>query len=222
MKIGHYYTAMHYTETTIEDLVDPLKNMTITSGGLESMLEGDYSTANIIDKVKIYWALDIDEAEAQEILDYQDSVGVSFNYALAYVISKNHTAIGWTTHGHNGETVPVWVYGGDAPDGVIDNTELAHLAADALGVSLSNATKRLYMDLDDITTNYQIVGDPEIGSYGQLNNLVLEVAGAEIPLGKDHMIFQGKNRKLPGVAVYAPETGKVYVSKWALRILGLY
>jgi alkaline phosphatase len=222
MKIGHYHTAMAYTETTIEDLVDPLKGMTITSVGLVAMMNGDYSVGNIMDKVAKFWSLDIPAEEAQEILDYQASAGVSLNYALAYVISKNHTVIGWTTHGHNGETVPLWMHGGEAPIGIIDNTELATIAADAMGVRLDRVSDRLYVDLDDVTSDYEIVGDPEIGDYGLLNNLVLKVAGAELPISKDYMVYKGKTIQLPGVTVYAPATDKVYVSKkalWFIRLL---
>jgi alkaline phosphatase len=221
MKIGHYHTAVAYTETTIEDLVEPLKGMKITSAGLDKMMGGDYSINNIIAKVAKYWALNIDGAEAQEILDYQSSAGVSFNYALAYVISKNHTVIGWTTHGHNGETVPVWVHGGSAPDGVIDNTELATIAARAMAVKLDKVSNHLYVDLDDVTNDYEIVGDLTIGEYGLLNNLVLKVKGAEFPINKDYMVYKGRTIKLPGVTVYAPATEKVYVSKKGLRKIGL-
>jgi alkaline phosphatase len=35
------------------------------------------------------------------------------------------------------------------------------------------------------------------------------------------MIYRGRTIDLPGLTVYAPETGKVYVSKWALKILRL-
>jgi alkaline phosphatase len=221
MKIGHYHTAMAYTETTIEDLVDPLKNMKITSVGLTAMMGGDYSIGNIIAKVDEYWSLDIDDLEAQEILDYQAEAGVSFNYALAYVISKNYTVIGWTTHGHNGETVPIWVHGGDAPKGVIDNTELAYIAAAAMRVDLNKISDNLYVDLDDVTSDYEIIGDPKIGEYGLLNNLVVKLKGAELPISKDYMIKNGKTIQLPGVSVYAPATEKVYVSKRALKKLGL-
>jgi alkaline phosphatase len=221
MKIGHYHMAMHYTETKIEDLVNPLKGMRITSAGLNKKMKGDYSIDNIIDKVAEYWSLNIDKAEAREILDYKDKAGVSFNYALAHVISKYHTVIGWTSHGHNGETVPVWVYGGEAPVGLIDNTELAKIAADAMGVNLSETTKRLYVDLDVVTKDYEIAGDPTIGRYGLLKNLVLNLKGAELPISKDTMLYKGHTTKLPGVTIYAPATKKVYVSREALRIIGL-
>jgi alkaline phosphatase len=69
--------------------------------------------------------------------------------------------------------------------------------------------------------DYEIVGDPEIGSYGLKNNLVLKINGAEFPIGKDYMIYEGEMIQLPGLTVYAPATEKVYVSKEALEIIGL-
>jgi alkaline phosphatase len=219
MKIGHYHTAMAYTETKIEDLVEPLKGMKMTSVGLASMI---YATMNgkkprkdeIIDAVAEYWSINITQAEAKEILDYQEEAGVSLDYALSYVISKYYTVIGWTTHGHNAETVPVWVYGGDAPNGVIDNTELAYIAADAMGVDLDITTANLYKDLDDAGIPYTIVGDPTIGTYGLLNNLVVELNdGRKLPVSKDYIIDGATQVQLPGVTVYAPATNTVYVSE---------
>jgi len=217
MKIGHNYTTMGYTETTIEDLVGPLKGMTMSANGVVSMMEGDYSAFNIISNIEEHWGLDIDPEDeakiAEEIIDYADVVGMS--YSLANVISKYYTVIGWSTHGHNGETVPVWVYPGHAPVGTIDNTELAFIAADAMDVKLNKTTKKLYVDLDTATLDYEIVDDG-------LGNLTVEVADAQLPISKDYMInAKGKMIKLPGITVYAPATGKVYVSKKALRKLKL-
>ncbi|MDY6903737.1 MAG: alkaline phosphatase [Thermodesulfobacteriota bacterium] len=211
MKIGHYYTAMGYTETTIEDLVDPLTGMKITSGGLVNMLEDD-TDAELMDKVAEYWSLDITQDDVDEIREMEPSLGL--NYALARVISKNYTVIGWTTHGHNGETVPLWVYGAHAPIGIIDNTELATIAAEAMFTDLDRITNRLYVDLDTVTDDYVIDDtDPE--------NLVLKAGNAEMPISKNYMVKNGHTIKMPGLTVYAPETGKVYVSQKALFLMGL-
>ncbi|THB79893.1 MAG: alkaline phosphatase [Desulfobacteraceae bacterium] len=218
MKIGHYYTAMGYTETTIEDLVDPLKGMTITAGGLTRMMGSDTSVANIIATISLYWNIVIDETEAQEILDYDEETGAGLSYSISHVISKNHTAIGWTTHGHNGETVPLWVYGADAPAGIIDNTELALMAADAIGVDLAATTSDLYVDAATaITGTFQLdKTDPE--------NPVLKAGVSEIPMSKDTMKFTGWDWEieLPGLAVYAPETDTVYISEKAAWIINLF
>jgi alkaline phosphatase len=212
MKVGHYYTQMGYTATTVEDLVGPLQGMTMTSVGVERKLGGDYSPANIKDTVKQYWGLDLTDDDVNEILNYQ--LSGSFNYALANVVSTNHTVFGWTTHGHNGETVPLWMHGDVAPAGIIDNCELAEIAADYIGVNLNSVTDDLYVDVSTVTSDYEIDNsDPE--------NPVLLIGGAEIPISKDYMMYKGKTIQLPGVTVHAPATDKVYVSEEALSQLGL-
>jgi alkaline phosphatase len=214
MKIGHYYTAMGYTETTIEDLVDPLKGMTATANGVVAMMGGDYSEANMKAALLQYWGIEATDDDIAEIDALAGQVGLS--YALARVISKSHTVIGWTTHGHNGETVPLWVYGGDAPVGTIDNTDLALIAADAMGADLERATDKLYVEITALTDEYDLVDDGA-------GNFVLEVKGAELPINKDYMIYKGRTIQLPGLTVLATGTGedKVYVSKKAVKKLHL-
>jgi alkaline phosphatase len=233
MKIGHYYTAMNYTATTVEDLVEPLMGMKITSGGVAAMLpdmpemqektqgqgnpngwaKKEYEAAmaqyvqDFIATVEEWWSLTITEDDVYEILDLAPSVGL--NYALARMVSEKYTVIGWTTHGHNGETVPVWVYGADAPVGTIDNTELATMVADAFGTSLADWTDELYVDLSTVTDDYEIV---DAGS----GNLELHVNGATLPISKDYMVKNNGTTELPGLTVYAPATDRVYISKTAI------
>ena len=213
MKIGHYFTSMGYTETTIEDLVDPLLGMKMSANGVVAMM-GDDSDQALIGSVSENWGLAITQEDVDEIRAYQENMGQSLSYSMAAVLSKNYTAIGWTTHGHNGETVPVWVHGGDAPVGTIDNTDLAKIAADAMKTDLDRVSAKLYVDLSEVTSDYEIVDDG-------LGNLTLKVSGAELPISKDYMTYNGKTIQLPGLTVYAPATDKVYVSKKALRMLCL-
>jgi alkaline phosphatase len=179
MKIGHYSTAVGYTETKIEDLIYPLLDMTITSPGLAvkmgSPAEGQ-SLADFIEgnqTVIDYWNIDLTAADAQEIAALEPDVGLA--YALARVVSKNYTVIGWTTHGHNGETVPLWIYGMDAPAGTIDNTDLAKIAAEALGVDLDKTSGRLYVDLSTVTSAYEIDTDTDP------ENPVVKIGNVQLP-----------------------------------------
>jgi alkaline phosphatase len=162
---------------------------------------------DFIATVETWWSLTITEDDVYEILDFAPSVGL--NYALARVVSEKYTVIGWTTHGHNGETVPVWVYGADAPVGTIDNTELATMVADAFGTSLADWTDELYVDLSTVTDDYEIV---DAGS----GNLELHVNGATLPISKDYMVKNNGTTELPGLTVYAPATDRVYISKTAI------
>lgn len=213
LKIGHNFTEMAYTETTIEDLVDPLMGMKMSAYGVVEMMTDD-SDAALIASIKENWGLEITENDVNEIRAYMEDMNQDLSYSMAAVLSKNYTVFGWTTHGHNGETVPVWVHGGDAPVGTIDNTDLAKIAADAIDTDLDRVSGTLYVELGEVTTDYTIVDDG-------LGNLTLNVNDAELPISKDYMTYKGRTIQLPGLTVYAPTTDKVYVSKKALRILRL-
>lgn len=233
MKIGHYDFPVGYTETTIDDLLDPLKGMKVTAGavaGAISDMEGGITIENIKAGIQEWWGLTINDSDAQEILDYLNSDRTKyFDTAVAYVISKNYTVIGWTTHGHNGETVPFWMYGKKMPVGTIDNTELAYLAADAIGVNLKRATRKLYVDLDTTGLDYTI-------DRTDAENPVVVVNGAQLPVSKDYMMKNGNTFKLPGVTVLSTmannecdeddlecvsdlDDDKVYVSRKAVKLL---
>jgi alkaline phosphatase len=238
MTIGNRDYNTSYTHLTLEELIDPLMGMKISSGELVAKIDelGGMSVANIQSAVFDYWGIEVSDAVAQEIIDLtgvqegQDDYVISPNYALARIISKHYTAIGWTSHGHNGATVPVWTYGIDVK-GTIDNTDLAGIIADAMGVNLKRATKRLYVDIREITDNFKIdVTTDENGDAktGQLEgNGYLRIGNCELPISKDYMIIKHEKRekkiRLPGVTVYAsgdanvPET--VYISKKAARVL---
>ena len=126
------------------------------------------------------------------------------------MISKHYTAIGWTSHGHDGGTVPVWAYGIDI-DGTLDNTDLAKIVAKAMNVDLDRTTDKLYVDIKDVTGDYTIENDE------------LTVGDAVFPIGADYMVINGNTIRLPGVTVYAQAyddvTETAYISKKAIRIL---
>lgn len=221
MKIGHYYTAMGYTETTIEDLVEPLKGMTMTANGVVAKMT-DKSDDALSASVSANWGITLTAEDITEIRDLEQSIGLS--YALARVVSAYHTIIGWTTHGHTGETVPFWAstnFG--APANVIDNTDLAKIAAEVIDVNLKQTTNKLYVDLDTAGVAYSIDTTTDAA------NPVVKIGDWELPVSKDYMVKtvnKDKGKKsvvktvtvqLPGLTVYAPETGKAYLSKVALR-----
>ena len=148
---------------------------------------------------------------------------VGLSYALARTVSTYHTVIGWTTHGHTGETVPFWA----PPISVHRQTLLTILTLQKLprkliDVDLKKTTNKLYVDLDETGVVYSVdLTDPE--------NPVVKIGDWELPVSKDYMVKTlEKDKKkrtvektvtvqLPGLTVYAPETGKVYLSKMALR-----
>jgi len=216
MTIGNRSLNGAYTSVSEEALIGPLMGMTCTSQELVSRMGDDWDVTSIQTAVFEHWGITCSEDVAQEIIDLVGPEGegysVSKNYALARVISKHYTTIGWTSHGHDGGTVPVWTYGIDI-DGTIDNTELAKIVADAMNVDLNSTTEELYVDIKDVTSDYEI----------DVENDVLTVGDAVFPLGADYMLVGGKTVSLPGVTVYASGDDNVaetvYISKTAVKNL---
>jgi len=216
MTIGNRSLNGAYTSVSEDDLILPLKGMTMTSQELVANMEA-WDVSSIQAAVRDYWGIECSDEVAQEIIDMAgtsegEGYTVSQNYALARVISKHYTAIGWTSHGHDGGTVPVWAYGVDIK-GTIDNTDLAYIMADAMKVDLDGLTYDLYVDIKDVTDNYVI----------DVENDVLTVGKAVFPLGADYMVVRGRNISLPGLTVYASGDDNVaetvYISKKAIRFL---
>jgi alkaline phosphatase len=212
MKIGNYDT--YYTALKINDLVGPIKGMKVSANSVVDEMGGDYSPANMKAIIKEFWGIDATDEDIMEIKDLGLAEGLS--YALARVISNNHTDIGWTTHGHNGEDVPVWIYPHSEAIGTIDNTDLPKVVEYWKGKgprTLDQLTEILYIDVDTVFDNWMLddVTDPE--------NPVLLIEDAELPISKDYMMMNGKKYMLGSLVVHAPATGKVYIPKKAVELI---
>jgi alkaline phosphatase len=204
MSIGHQQSNYHtnYTQTTVEDLVDPLRGMRITASGLTEKMDEEGLTLE--EALLEWWGITATPDDLLEIADRAASVGLG--YAISEVISKNHTILGWTTHGHTGEDVPLWSYTSMArgrPVGLFDNTELAGIVADCFkfdlpGSALWDEYPDTVLDTTDQTQNpVADIGDSFV--YPVSKDYKLDPAGNEIPLN--------------GITVYAPRSGMVYIPK---------
>jgi alkaline phosphatase len=121
---------------------------------------------------------------------------------MARVISNNYTVIGWTTHGHNGEDVPVWVYPCSPALGTIDNTLLPRACEGWGGFgprTLDELTDILYINVEDAFPGEWVLDktDPE-------NHVLVVKDFARLPISKDLLIIDGKEHRLGSLVVYAP------------------
>lgn len=102
LKIGNYLHG--YVDVTVEALVDPLLNMTMTANRLVSMLPNSPSSQQIITALKYYWGMDITEDDVDAILEYSAESGQNLSYAIARILTERYTYLAFSTRGHNGET----------------------------------------------------------------------------------------------------------------------
>ncbi|MDI9395421.1 MAG: alkaline phosphatase [Euryarchaeota archaeon] len=214
----------NYTSTTVEDVVDPLKGMNLSSAGLAKKIGTNISSENIKTQLETWWGIDATDEDVTNLLELHDNgEGLSLDYAINEVICKKHTVIGWTTHGHCGEDVPLWAYGPDCPAGYIDNTEIAGYVAKKLGFDLNKTNSDLFVEVEEVFSRDD--GDGKLNESEYLldttnsSNPVLKIGDAELPISKNVLIKGGVTYELNGIVVYAPVTGKVYIPTEALSLL---
>ncbi len=220
LTIGHEMTDFPpgYTGTTIEDLIDPIKDATMTIQQLLYEIPSPATAQVVIDTFAQYhgdyWSENMTLDQAQYVADTLNASGPYYAYyPIAEYVSKNLTIFGWTTHGHTGEDVPLWAYGLNRPMGTLDNTELATLVADAFKFSLKDMTTRLFCDIS-ASDGYQLdTSDP--------NNPVIKFYDAEFPVNKNIMRVGASEFLMEGIVVYAPETNKAYVPLEGLKLYSI-
>ncbi len=212
LSIGHGATKKPYSETKVEDLISPLKGMKITAGALEYQQIGtDHSYANVSKQIKKWWEINITSEDYREIKELMDK-GFPLSYSISEVISKNYTVLGWTSHGHTGEDVPLWAYGPNRPVGLYDNTKLAEITASALGFNLDEINRELFVETGKIFPDSRL-------DKTDTANPVLKIEELELPINKNLLVSEDKTYELKGIVVYAPKTGKVYIPSEAVHLI---
>jgi alkaline phosphatase len=223
MTIGSYYDS-EYDDASIEDVVNPLEGMNITAAGVAKKIGEDLSYDNIKSQLKTWWGIDATDDDVTEILElYNNGEGLSLDYAISEVISRNHTVIGWTTHGHCGEDVPLWTFGPDSPAGYMDNTEIAEYIADKLSFDLAETNEHLFVEVGEVFSEDNGDGVLEAGEYlldtTDPENVVLKIGDAELPVNKNILVKDNVTHELDGIVIYSSATDKIYFPIEVLSLL---
>lgn len=217
-----------YTHTSVEDLIAHLKDMKLSSTGLAAKIGTDTSSANLKAQIKTWWGIDATDKDINDITLLMKPVNeggkaLSLSYAISEAISRNHTVIGWTTHGHDGSDVPLWTYGPDRLTGHVDNTEIAEYIAKEMGFDLNKANSRLFVEVSDVFSKDNGDGKLDKNEYKldmtDPSNPVLRIGDCQLPIDKNVLIQNGKTCELEGIVTYAPETGRIYIPAEAIPMI---
>ena len=222
MSLGNKSTDNTYSKLPFEKLVEPLKKATLTGEGVEKALgaAGGKTDSTIRDVMAKYYGInDLTDAEVAAIMN---APAGSLNYVVGPMISTR-SVIGWTTNGHVGDDLFLYVYGLKKPMGMVENTEIAHLSARSLGFDLDRIDKRLFVHADSA---FAALGAKVWIDKTDAANHVLVVeknaTRATLPFSKDTMRISdprgAADYELEGLTVYAPNTGKVYVPEQAVAL----
>jgi alkaline phosphatase len=200
-----------YSAIPVDTLIKPLKNAQITIQGLLELAYKDNSAtvAEIQELFKTNWNLTLTETQAGDIVKLN-----KFGYAVADYITNNFTVVGWTTAGHSGTDVPLWVYTpeGDSPlKGNINNTQIARELAKMMDVDLNLMQDELFVDALNIFPDSKVKEDK--------TGYILEAGGYVIPANKD-IIKKGDNTiNAKGISVYINDINKFFIPKEMVKII---
>ncbi len=128
-------------------------------------VKDDVSEADVRSTMAVYYGISVDDPKTkltdEEVLQIQTRIAALINeklvppvapavatYGLNYVVGpmmSRRSNIGWTTNGHTGEDLFVYAFGNTANLGTIENTDIARLAAKAMGFDLKKLESILFV-----------------------------------------------------------------------------
>ena len=112
-------------------------------------------------------------------------------------------------------SVPMWVYGIDPPQGYFNNRDAGDLVAAAFGGNFLQEDGSLFVDLDTTSLSYTV-------DVSDVTDQHAIIEGMKFPLNVDFFYLnedenEDEKEMLPGITVYAPMTGKLYISSLAVE-----
>lgn len=215
LSMGDASTSKGYDKIPLSEFIAPLKKAVLTGEGLESKLNADRS--NIVEVMDAYYGItDLTEEEIQAI---KETAAGSMNYTVGPMISKR-AHIGWTTTGHTGEEVVLYVYSpdGDRPTGVIENTDIADYIERKLELNLAEANSKLFVSARDA---FEAKGASVQWNNDDPENLVIVVMKSEnvlkLPVYKNVAELNGEIIVMNGLTLFNGE--KVFVPQEAVDLI---
>lgn len=201
MTIGSKATDNDYDKRKLEEFIDPLKKASKTGEGVEKLFNEDMS--NIVEVMEEYYGItDLTEEEIEAI---KNTKAGSMNYTVGPMISERAN-IGWTTNGHTGEDVPLYIY---APEGckklsgLVENTDIANYMAELFGISLAETTSKLFVP---VRATAEAMGAEVIWDNADEQNPVVIIKKGDteikVPVSKNIAYVNGEAVKLEGVTVF--------------------
>jgi alkaline phosphatase len=215
LTMGNYATSKNYDKLPLSTFIDPLKKASLTGEGLEAKLNKEKS--NIKEVMGDYFG--ITDLTDEEIKSISEAKPKALNYAVGPIISKR-ASLGWTTNGHTGEDVVLYMYhpSNQILTGVIQNTDIGKYMAEVMNLDLDNNSSILFNNIIPVLNKSGISyswknGDfinPELVISDDKNTL-------SIPSNKNYYVLNGKKIESSGVNVFI-DGEKFYVSKKILEL----
>jgi alkaline phosphatase len=227
MSIGNRGTSVTYSQTSLSELLDPLRKMHSSAPemwrqlcvrtGASDTKPKDVDPQHVQEVVSECWGVTLTINEARHLLALAGENADNPQNAFGALICPKVTAIGYTTHGHTGGDVPLFAYGPGRPIGLLDAPEIGKVTARALGVNLEQVTNRLHVDLQQALPGAKVTVDSS--KSGAVVRVEWDGKTAELPVNKSVLLRDGQTTQLEGLVVYMADIKKVFVPLQAVQLL---
>ncbi len=210
ISIGNQNTSGTYPSIPVSAYIDPLKEAEMTLEGALKQLKSDKS--NVLEVAALYGIDNPTQEETKAIKESKD-LGKTLVQLLA-----NRANLGFTTGGHTGEDLFMYSYGPGKPTGLIENTDIAHSAARAMGFDLKKLDNQTFVNAEDAFK--QIGAKVNVNTSDENNPVLVVTKGntkAQFPVNKNILILNKKEINLDTVTVQS--NGEFYVSKEAVQLV---
>lgn len=213
--IGNRNTSGDYDKRPLSDFMAPIMRAKLTGEGLVQKLNEDRSNAGEV--LKQYYG--IEDATEEEIAAVKAAEAGSMNYVVAPMMA-DRANIGYTTGGHTGGDVTLYVY---APEGISqltgtpENSDIARYMEKAFQTDLKQVTERLFVRAKDAFAQKgaEVVLDESDAMNPQL---VVTKGDKELRLtiNRNLALLNGQETLLEGVVV---NSGEVFVPQMAVDLM---
>jgi alkaline phosphatase len=120
------------------EMVAPLRGLRWSTQALWEThgIAGDVREETVRRVVEEHWGGALSEAQTAEVIASSRSPDRDEDFdGLGRVFSRDHTYLGWTTHEHTADDVPLFAWGPGAPAGRLHLTDVHRALATHLGLS---------------------------------------------------------------------------------------
>jgi len=202
ISIGSSATDTSYDKTPLTDFIGPLKKASLTGEGIAAKLDETHSNAAEV-LAKFYGITDL---SAEELEAVKATKAADMNYTVGPMIGKR-AKLGFTTTGHTGEDVPLYVFapkGIDQLTGTVENTDIAVYMEKAAGLDLSKATEELFVNAKAAfeAKGAAVILDSKTDEKNPVLIVKKDSTELKLPINKNIAYLNGSPVTLNGVVVF--------------------
>ena len=213
--IGNQDTTGNYPEIPLENFVSTLRKVTSTEEALSKRIaEKPENASNLIQK---YFGFTPSNEEIQNLKSISKAADIQ--KILAEMLNKR-SHLGWTTGGHTGEEVVLYVYADDYKNilgGTVQNSDIARYMAKAMGGDLDKVSTELFVPSKDFS-NYGITVSTDLSDKNN-PKFILTKNNNKYLFFENRNYLETNNKKINfnGVVVYNGE--ELFIPLNALKLL---